>query len=185
MRLRLTAGELKGRFINVPKSDLVRPTTERVRETIFNVLNNKLSFDGIKVLDIYSGSGALGFECISRGAAEVHFVEKNSIIYRNLEENIKLLSLESKCKIFKMPAIIFSSLKAETEYDLILADPPFFKDDIYNVVVNILFNKYLRSDCFMIVERSIQTKQKDGDNFKVEPFKIIGDTCLYEITYTN
>jgi len=185
MRLRLTAGELKGRFISVPKSDLVRPTTERVRETIFNVLNNKLSFAGIKVLDIYSGSGALGFECISRGADEVHFVEKNSVIYRNLEENIKLLNLESKCKIFKMPAIKFSSLKAGTEYDLILADPPFFKDDIYNVVVNILINKYLRSDCFMIVERSIQTKQKDVENFKVEPFKIIGDACLYEITYSN
>lgn len=185
MRLRLTAGELKGRFISVPKSDLVRPTTERVRETIFNVLNNKLSFAGIKVLDIYSGSGALGFECISRGADEVHFVEKNSVIYRNLEENIKLLNLESKCKIFKMPALKFSSLKADTDYDLILADPPFFKDDIYNVVVNILINKYLRSDCFIIVERSIQTKQKDVENFKVEPFKIIGDACLYEITYSN
>jgi 16S rRNA (guanine966-N2)-methyltransferase len=185
MRLRLTAGELKGRFINVPKSHLVRPTTERVRETIFNILTNKLSFDGIKILDIYSGSGALGFECISRGADEVHFVEKNQVIYRYLEQNIKLLNLETKCKIFKMPAIKFSSLNKDTVYDLILADPPFFKDDIYNVVANIFFNKYLRSGSLMIIERSIQTKLKDIENFKVEPFKIIGDACLYELTYSD
>lgn len=185
MRLRITSGYLKGRYINVPKSDLVRPTTERVRETIFNILNNRISFEGIKVLDMYSGSGALGFECLSRGAIEIHFVEKNSVIYRTLEENIKLLQAEDKCKIFKMPAINFSTLKSNVGYDLILADPPFFKNDIYNVVGNILDNRYLHSNCFMIIERSIQTKQKDIKNFKVEPFKIIGDACLYEITYSN
>ena len=183
MRLRITAGDLKGRYINVPKSDLVRPTTERVRETIFNILNNKISFDGIKVLDLYSGSGSLGFECISRGANELHFVEKNSVIYKTLEENIRLLQVNDKCKIFKLPAIKFSSLKVVDGYDLILADPPFFKDDIYIVVENILNNGYLRSDSFMIIERSIQTKQKDIDNFKIEPFRIIGDACLYEIKY--
>jgi len=185
MRLRITSGYLKGRYISVPKSELVRPTTERVRETIFNILNNKISFEGIKVLDLYSGSGALGFECLSRGAEEIHFVEKNSVIYRTIEENIKLLQAENNCTIFKMPAIKFSVLKKNVDYDLILADPPFFKDDIYNVVENILHNRYLHSDCFMIIERSIQTKQKDIENFKVEPFKIIGDACLYEITYSK
>jgi len=185
MRLRITAGYLKGRFINVPKSDLVRPTTERVRETLFNILNNKISFEGIKVLDLYSGSGALGFECLSRGAGEIHFVEQNSIIYRTIEENIKLLKVAEQCKIFKMAAIKFSSIKIDNGYDLIIADPPFFKNDIYNVVVNLLKNKYLRSHCLMIIERSIQTKQKDIDNFNIEPFKIIGDACLYEITYSN
>lgn len=127
MRLRITSGYLKGRFINVPKSELVRPTTERVRETIFNILNNKMSFDGIKVLDMYAGSGALGFECLSRGAGEIHFVEMNSVIYRTLEDNIKLMQAEQKCKIFKMPASKFSALKKSVEYDLILADPPFLR----------------------------------------------------------
>jgi len=185
MRLRITSGELKGRFINVPKSDLIRPTTERVRETIFNILSNKISFDGIKVLDLYAGSGALGFECLSKGADEIHFVEKNSVIYRNLEENIHSLQAGDRCKIFKMPAIKFSLMRPSIEYDLILADPPFFKDDIYNVVGNILDNKYLRTNCFMIIERSIQTKQKDVENLRIEPFKIIGDACLYEITYSD
>ena len=183
MRLRITAGYLKGRYIKVPKSDLVRPTTERVRETIFNILNNKISFDGIKVLDLYSGSGSLGFECLSRGASELHFVEKNSVIYKNLGANIQQLQVSDKCKIFKLPAIIFSSQKIDDGYDLILADPPFFKDDIYNVVENLLKNKYLRNDSFIVIERSVQTKKKDIENFNVEPFRIIGDACLYEIKY--
>ncbi len=110
VRLRITAGELKGRFINVPKSDLVRPTTARVRETIFNILNNRISFEGIRVLDLYSGSGALGFECLSRGAEKIHFVEKNSVIYKTIEENINLLKVKDQCRIFKMTAIQFSSM---------------------------------------------------------------------------
>lgn len=185
MRLRITSGSLKGRYINVPKSDLVRPTTERVRETIFNILSNKISFEGITVLDLYAGSGALGFESLSRGASEIHFVEKNFVMYRNLEENIRNLQAEDKCTIFKIPAVKFASMKPQAQYDLIFADPPFFKDDIYIVVENIIRNKYLRTNCFMIIERSIQTKQKDIENFRVEPFKIIGDACLYEITYAN
>lgn len=183
MRLRITSGYLKGRFINVPKSDLIRPTTERVRQTIFNILNNKILFEGIKVLDLYAGSGALGFECFSRGAKEIHFVEKNPVIYRNLEENIRLLDMGNSCRIYKMPALKFSTMKINVQYDLILADPPFFKDDIYNVVENILRYKYLGNKSLMIIERSIQTKEKDIENFMVEPFKIIGDACLYEITY--
>jgi len=77
MKLRIISGELKGRLIDVPKSDLIRPTTDRVRETLFNILNNKINFENISVLDFYSGTGSLGIECISRGAESVNFVEKD------------------------------------------------------------------------------------------------------------
>jgi len=181
MRMRIISGELKGRFINVPKSNLIRPTTDRVRETLFNLLNNMIDFNGIKVLDFYAGSGSLGLECLSRGAGEVHFVEKNFSIYKNLFENLKGLNVETQCKIFKMTSAKFSQREPETKYDLILADPPFFKEDIYLVVENIIVNNFLNPASFMIIERSIQTKEYDIINFNVEPFKVIGDTCLYKI----
>jgi len=181
MRMRIISGEYKGRFINVPKSNLIRPTTNRVRETLFNLLNNMIDFKGMKVLDFYSGSGSLGLECLSRGAKEVHFVEKNFVIYKNLFENIKSLNVETQCKIFKMTSQKFSQRLSETGYDLILADPPFFEDDIYQVAENIKANKLLNPKSFMIIERSIQTKEKDITHFNVEPFKSIGDTCLYKI----
>lgn len=179
--MRIISGDLGGRLINVPKSKFIRPTTDRVRETLFNLLNNKIDFNGIKVLDIYAGSGSLGFECLSRGADEVHFVEQNNVIYNNLKENAASLKVEEKCKITKTTAEKFSGFENHIKYDLILADPPFFKYDIYKVVEKLLKNKYIAIDGFIIIERSIQTKDKDTLNFKLEPFKIIGDTCLYEI----
>jgi 16S rRNA (guanine966-N2)-methyltransferase len=182
MRMRIISGDFKGRLIKVPDSKLIRPTTDRVRETFFNLLNNRISFEGIKVLDLYSGSGSLGLECLSRGAASVDFVEKNFVIYKNLSENIRSLGVEDHCKIFKMEAVKFTTLTNHSSYDLILADPPFFKDDIYKVVENIKTNGYLAEDSFIFIERSIQTKIKDSENLKNEPFKIIGDTCLYQIS---
>lgn len=181
MKMRIISGEFKGRRINVPDSKFIRPTTDRVRETLFNLLNNKIDFGNRKVLDIYAGSGSLGLECLSRGASEVHFVEKNFKIYRNLQENIDSLGAGEKCRIYKTEALKFSQMFENAGYDVIIADPPFFKDDIYKVVENLLINKYFAEDGFMIIERSIQTKEKDIENLKTEPFKIIGDSCLYEI----
>jgi len=182
MRMRIISGNLKGRLINVPKSDQIRPTTDRVRETLFNLLNNIIDFDGINVLDVYAGSGSLGLECLSRGAAKIDFVEKNFAIYKNLEENINSLNAGEQCIIHKMEAVRFSAIPPKHQYELILADPPFFKDDIYTVVKNLLLNKFLSPDGIIIIERSKQTKEKDIENLGVEPFKLIGDTCLYKIT---
>ena len=179
--MRIISGKFKGRFIKVPDSKLIRPTTDRVKETLFNLLNNKIDFNDIKVLDIYAGSGSLGLECMSRGAGEVHFVEKNFLIYKNLQENINSLDARTECRIFKMEALRFSQISDHDKYDLILADPPFFTDDIYKVVDNFKSNKYLTDSGFIIIERSIQTKAKDITHLNAEPFKIIGDTCLYEI----
>ncbi|HZW39694.1 MAG TPA: 16S rRNA (guanine(966)-N(2))-methyltransferase RsmD [Ignavibacteriaceae bacterium] len=181
MRMRIISGEYKGRLINVPDSDLIRPTTDRVRETLFNLLNNIIDFEDIKVLDIYAGSGSLGLECLSRGAKEIHFVEKNFVIYKNLEENIKSLDVSEQCKIFKMEAKRFANLYKDAGYNLILLDPPFFKYDVYDVVNSLLENNYLAEDGMIILERSVQTREKDIENFKLEPFKVIGDTCLYRI----
>lgn len=181
MRMRIISGEFKGRFISVPQSKEIRPTTDRVRETLFNLLNNKIDFQNIIVLDLYSGSGSLGLECISRGAKEVHFVERNFFIYKNLLKNISSLNIEAKCRIFRQEALRFTSLSSGSKYNLILADPPFFKFDIYKVIENIKHNNYLANEGIFIIERSIQTKERDIMNMKSEPFKIIGDACLYQI----
>lgn len=181
MRIRIISGIFKGRFITVPQSKLIRPTADRVKETLFNLLNNKIDFEGINVLELYAGSGSLGLECISRGAASVTFVENNFLISKNLKENIKSLKVESLCVIEKLKAADFSKRIPQQKYNLILADPPYFKDDIYQVVENLKLNNYLTKNGLMIIERSIETKSVDIENFKCEPFKIIGDTCLYEI----
>jgi 16S rRNA (guanine966-N2)-methyltransferase len=180
--MRIISGKFKGRLIKVPDSKLIRPTTDRVRETLFNLLNNRIDFADRNILDIYAGSGSLGLECLSRGAAEVHFVEKNFVIYRNLQENINSVNAEGSCTIFKMDAVRFTETIKNQKYDIILADPPFFKDDIYVVAENIIKNDLLADeDSIFIIERSVQTREKDVIGLRTEPFKVIGDTCLYEI----
>ena len=178
--MRIIAGRFKGRTIRFPNSKLVRPTTDKTKESIFNYLVHSIDFDGIKVCDIYAGSGSLGLEALSRGADVVHFVEKNFHVFKMLQENISSLKADDSCKIYKMDAVRFSKMTNHEKYDLILADPPFFKNDIYLVVKNILEKKFLDEDGLMIVERSIQTKKEDEEAFNIEPFKRIGDSLIYQ-----
>ncbi len=180
--MRIISGQFGGRIIKTPSSKYTRPTTDKMKEFLFNYLNNKIDFNGIKVCDIYAGSGSLGLEALSRGASFVHFVEKNFPVYKVLSENIKLLKADNFTKVFKMNAVRFTTLPEHESYELILADPPFFKDDIHKVVKNILENKYLSDNGLLIVERSIQTEEKDVENFGKEPFKKMGDSLIYEFT---
>jgi len=182
--MRIIAGKFKGRTIKVPKSKLVRPTTDKNKESIFNYLVNKINFDNIKVCDFYAGSGSLGLEALSRGAGEVHFIEKNFQIYKNLLQNIESLDVPEWTKVFKMSSLKFSSLEDHIKYDLIIADPPFFKDDIYQVVENIKTNRLLLEDGILIIERSIQTEEADTENFGQKPFKKLGDSLIYEFNFS-
>lgn len=180
--MRVIAGKLKGRTIKMPKSKLVRPTTDKNKEAIFNSLNNFIDFDGITACDIYAGSGSLGIEIISRGAKEVHFIEKNYNVQNVLKENLTTLGVMNRAKVFRTDAVRFSNLEEHIQYDLIIADPPFFKYDIYNVIDNLLKRDYIKPEGIIIVERSIQTKEKDLEKFKMEPIKKLGDSLIYQFT---
>jgi len=178
--MRIIAGKFKGRTVKFPKSNLVRPTTDKTKESLFNYLVHSIDFDGIKVCDIYAGSGSLGLEALSRGAGEVHFIEKDFRVSKMLEENINSLNAKEVCKIFRMEAVKFSKMSEHDSYDLILADPPFFKYDIHDVVKNLLERNYLNSEGILIIERSIQTKKEDEAAFGIEAFKKIGDSLIYQ-----
>lgn len=177
--MRIISGKYRSRAIKTPNPKLTRPTTDIVKETLFNILQNKIDFSGIKVLDIYAGSGSFGLEALSRGAEEIHFVEKNFSVFKVLLSNIKSLNEEDCCKIFKRPAAKFTSMDEHEKYDLVFADPPFFEYDVYEVYKNVIEREYLDKNGIFIVERSIQTKEKDVNGFGVEPFKKIGDSLIY------
>ncbi|MGK9369285.1 16S rRNA (guanine(966)-N(2))-methyltransferase RsmD [Melioribacter sp. Ez-97] len=181
--MRIISGKFKGRTIKFPKSKLVRPTTDKVKESIFNYLNNIIDFEEIKVCDIYAGSGSLGLEALSRGAALAHFVEKDFFVSKTLRENIESLGIQDRTQIYRMDALRFSSQNDHETYDLILADPPFFKDDIHKVVKKIMTNGFLSTSGIMIVERSIQTFDKDKAEFEREPIKKLGDSLIYQFDF--
>ncbi len=168
----------------MPPSKYTRPTTDKTKESLFNYLYNQIHFDDIKMCDIYAGSGSLGLEALSRGAGEIHFVEKNFPVYKVLSQNIASLKVEKYTKMFKMDAVKFSKISGHDQYELIFADPPFFMDDIYKVAENILERNYLTENGIFMIERSIQTEKNDIDAFGIEPFKRLGDSLIYEFRKT-
>jgi 16S rRNA (guanine966-N2)-methyltransferase len=121
--MRITSGILRNRRVNVPKQE-VRPTMESVREAVFSSLGG--TCEGLNVLDLFAGSGALGLEAWSRGAASVKFVEKHPGVWQNLQQNIEMLDGEGLGQVtcIKADAIRWLERGGES-FDLILADPPY------------------------------------------------------------
>jgi 16S rRNA (guanine966-N2)-methyltransferase len=126
--VRIIAGALKGRRLQGPKSDGVRPTSDRLRETLFNILMNRTV--GSRVLDGFAGTGALGLEALSRGAQHVTFVEKDRRVVACLKENVAACRAENTCTIERDDFLGFVSRHPDVAaFDLVLLDPPYdFRD---------------------------------------------------------
>ena len=124
--IRIIAGQWRGRRISVVDSDGLRPTTDRVRETLFNWLMHDLA--GASCLDLFAGSGVLGFECLSRGASDVDFVEMDKVVARNVQQNLQEFlpnSDDEKANVNNQDAIKFLNSGNRKQYDIVFVDPPF------------------------------------------------------------
>jgi 16S rRNA (guanine966-N2)-methyltransferase len=122
--MRIIAGEWRGRRLVAPKGDATRPTADRTRETLFSMLTSRLgSFEGLSVLDLFAGSGALGLEALSRGAAQCLFVEHEPEAIRAIRANIAALRAQVRCDV--KAASVLSMATARAASDLILLDPPY------------------------------------------------------------
>jgi 16S rRNA (guanine966-N2)-methyltransferase len=122
--VRIISGQWRSRPLVAPKGDTTRPTADRTRETLFSMLASRLgSFEELRVLDLFAGSGALGLEAISRGAAHCTFVEQDRPALDALEANIAKLGAKAQCDIRKSSVLSLGS--ALKPFDLILMDPPY------------------------------------------------------------
>ena len=126
--MRIIAGTLRRRLIKAPKGLITRPTTDRVRESLFNLVVNRMDLEDAHVLDLFAGTGSLGFEAISRGATAVTFVEENGRVLKCCRENAALLGVEEACTFFQADAVQFLRTYGGPAFDLILADPPYELD---------------------------------------------------------
>lgn len=122
--MRIIAGQWRGRKLIAPEGDTTRPTADRTRETLFSMLLSRLgSFDGLAVADLFAGSGALGLEALSRGAASCIFVEQDPPAIRALRSNIANLRAQGQCDV--RAASVLGLGPAKTPLDLVLLDPPY------------------------------------------------------------
>jgi 16S rRNA (guanine966-N2)-methyltransferase len=121
--VRIVAGRWRGRIIDAPGGAAVRPTLDRVREAWMSILQKDIP--GAKVIDLFSGSGALGLEALSRGAVSAAFVENNSASLRILRENIEKLDASDSATVHRADALKFVEKLGPGAFDLAFADPPY------------------------------------------------------------
>jgi 16S rRNA (guanine966-N2)-methyltransferase len=120
--MRVVAGTYRGRSLRAPRGEQTRPTSDRVREALFSIL---ASVEGAEVLDLFAGSGALGIEALSRGAARATFVDSAPAAIAAIRDNLEQLGIEAE--VLRMPALRALSCTpvAERQYDLVFLDPPY------------------------------------------------------------
>ncbi len=121
--MRIIGGRYKGRRINPPPNFKARPTTDFAREALFNILNNRIDFESINVLDLFSGTGSISYEFASRGAASVHLVEKDMNHISGIKKILKELNLKN---VRPIHIDVKAYLKTcSVKYDIVFADPPY------------------------------------------------------------
>ena len=165
--MRIIAGQWRGRPIEAPAGRSTRPTADRTRETLFSMLASRLgSFQDLRVADLFAGSGALGFEALSRGAASATFVEKDTDATAIIKRNADKLDATDRAKVLSASAL---ALPKSEPFDLIFADPPYEKGSGSSVVCAVENAEWLALGGWL----SIETERGD----QVDPGKLTVDAC--------
>jgi 16S rRNA (guanine966-N2)-methyltransferase len=151
---RLISGVAGGRTLKVPRTG-VRPTGDRAREGLFNSLGSMIDLDGARVLDLYAGTGALGLEALSRGAAEVVLVENGGGVLPVLRDNVAMMRMRGAVVLpGSVPTVV--AVPATAPFDLVFADPPYAAplEEVLGVLRALVEGGWLTPDAVVVVERS-------------------------------
>ncbi len=150
--MRIIAGEWRGRPIEAPTGLATRPTADRARETLFSMLASRLgSFEDLRVADLFAGSGALGFEALSRGAASATFVESSPVASATIHRNADKFAAMDRIQILGGSALALNRLDP---FDLVFADPPYESGAGSDIVRAVLYADWLAPGGWMSVETS-------------------------------
>jgi len=172
--MRIIGGKYRGRKLITPANQDIRPTSDRMRETIFNILSHgSRSLEGALVLDVFAGTGALGIEALSRGAAHVTFFDQDQTALALVKKNVALIGAQEKttlkCEI--APNLPRSNLA----FDFVFLDPPYNLNLINETLTILEKNNYLADNCMIIAEYNSNNTLIINDNFSLLKEKTYGD----------
>jgi 16S rRNA (guanine966-N2)-methyltransferase len=155
LSIRIIGGELKGRKLVTAAGVQTRPTADRVRESIFNILGD--SFQDACVLDLYAGNGAMGIEALSRGAESAVFADDDKNALSALEKNITACSLESRTNIIKWNILKNLNIMRSFQlaFNIVFVDPPYHKNMIQPTLSNLSKSRCLENGAFVVIEHSV------------------------------
>ena len=176
-QLRIIGGEWRGRKLRFPDAPNLRPTPDRVRETIFNWLAPMIH--GARCLDLFAGSGALGLEALSRGAEFTTFVDSHKKVTQALQAHLELLNANDKAEVLQMDGVKFLKTEAKT-YDLVFLDPPYHLDFMQKVVPLLEDNGWLADNAMLYLEiEKRQSLPELPENWKQLKEKTAGEVNYF------
>ena len=177
--MRIIAGLFKGRALQRPPQSITRPTSDRARESIFNILSHleDFNFSNSVVLDLFAGSGAMGLEALSRGAARTIFVELNPVARHIIMQNIQILKLNDYANILGIDAVKLPMTQIPA--DLIFLDPPYFQDLEILTLAQLGEKGWYKSGTILVIETSKKTQiNLDSEQFTLLTRRTFSNTAV-------
>ncbi len=177
--MRIIGGEARSRQIDAPKGMDTRPTQDKIRESLFNILQWEI--EGRSVLDLFAGSGALGLEALSRGAESAVFVDASRQAAKIIQENVNRLGYASKARVIRddwKGAVGSQAYYDRNIFDLVFLDPPYRMTNTGEMCGYMLSSGILARHALIVVEHAIETPPKLGPEFTVKDFRRYGDTGI-------
>ena len=158
--MRIVGGRLGGRTLAAPKSQNIRPTSDRLRESLFNILAHRYGdpVTGARVLDLFAGTGALGLEAMSRGAAFALFIDDGAEARALIRQNVEALGLGGVTRIFRRDAARLGAVHPDQPFGLVFLDPPYGKGLAEESLVSLHEGGWLARDALVIVEEAAEAE---------------------------
>lgn len=177
--MRIVGGKNRGLALKGPKTQAVRPTSDRTREALFNILTHgveRLELAGARVLDLFAGTGALGLEALSGGAKFCLFVEDNASARALIRQNVEAMGATGTSKIWRRDATRLGTLDKMPPFNLVFADPPYGKGLGEQALVSALENGWLSANAVCVLEEAAKADIVVPDGFEELDRRIYGDT---------
>ncbi len=186
--MRIVGGRLRGRQLAAPADNGIRPTSDRVREAVFNIVAHGISgfsLDGARVLDLFSGTGALGIEALSRGAAYCLFVEDAVGARALIRSNIEAFGLTGVTKVFRRDATSLGPASTRESFQLAFLDPPYGKGLAARALASAAAGGWLAADAVAVIEERREITTSLPPSFIVLDHRTWGDTQVVFARYTG
>ena len=178
--MRVVAGEFRGRPLLTPADARIRPTADRVRQTVFDILAHAYgdAVSGARVLDLFAGTGALGIEALSRGAASVLFVEEGAEARGLIRGNVEAFGLTGRTRIFRRDATNLGPTGTVAPFTLVFADPPYGKGLGERALASALAGGWLKLAAVVVMEEDVAATIQPVDGLEIKETRRIGDTQI-------
>jgi 16S rRNA (guanine966-N2)-methyltransferase len=183
--MRIVGGRLRGRLLEAPASRAIRPTSERLRESIFDILIHRHAgvVEGARVVDLFAGSGALGIEALSRGAKFALFVDNGPEARALLRANVEVFALGGVTRIWRADATLLGKAPAGPPFTLAFLDPPYEKGLAGPALTGLVEGGWLASGALVVVEESAEAEIGAPTALRIVDERVYGETKVVFLAY--